>query len=118
MAQQNQVSFTQEQGDTAAKRLDKAHNVISGLQTRLQGHHDELMKNWRSSAAAPAFTSVFNEFNADFTKMLNALQEMHQKLSKTTLNYVSNETDQNKLIHNRMSALLNGDTSIHQGTAQ
>jgi WXG100 family type VII secretion target len=99
----------------AAARIDHAHDVISGLRLRLQGHHDALQRNWKSSASMK-FKDVFEAFDGDFQHQLDALADMHQKLIKTHAHYESSVQQQNEAV-NRVHDLINNAVN-HAGTAQ
>ncbi|WP_329244005.1 WXG100 family type VII secretion target [Actinoallomurus sp. NBC_01490] len=99
----------------AATRLDHAHDIINGLKVRLQGHAAELAANWDSKASR-SFQSVFDEFNQDFQKQLQALAEMHQKLIHTKAHYESSRDQQTDIV-NRVHQLINNNVN-HAGTAQ
>jgi WXG100 family type VII secretion target len=92
----------------AAQKLDSAANVVKGIQTRLEGHKQELRSGWEGNASM-AFERVFQAFNEDFSKVLTAMQGMHEKLVHTKIQYESSEQEQEAAV-NKISALLNGST--------
>jgi len=89
----------------AAVQVEDAVGTIRGQQSQLAGYHSDLMGGW-SGEAASAFTNAYNSFNADFTKVLNALQGIHEKLVGTHSKYVANEATQTAAA-NRVAGLLN-----------
>jgi WXG100 family type VII secretion target len=89
----------------AAQKLDDAANVVKGIQSQLHGHKAQLRSNWEGSAAM-AFDRVFQAFDEDFTKVLTAMQGMHEKLVHTRIKYESAEQEQEAAV-NKISALLN-----------
>lgn len=89
----------------AAQKLDDAANVVKGIQLRLHGHKGDLRANWEGIAAS-AFDRVFQQFDEDFSKVLTAMQNMHEKLVQTKIKYESAEQEQEAAV-NRISALLN-----------
>ncbi len=90
----------------AAVQVDDAVTTIRGLQSQLGGYQSALMGGWQGDAAA-AFTGAFESFNADFTKVLNALEGIHEKLAGTRATYQSAE-DTNTSAVSRVGGLLNG----------
>lgn len=92
----------------AAEDIDASANIIKGLQTRLEGHKNELRGKWEGNASM-AFETVFNRFNDDFNKVLTALNDMHQSLVQTKITYESNEEITEQAV-NKVQNLLNGRT--------
>jgi WXG100 family type VII secretion target len=75
---------------TAAKQVEDAVTQVRGQQSQLAGFHGDLMAGWQG-AAASAFTGAYEAFNADFTQVINALQEFYPKLTTTRSRYEANE---------------------------
>lgn len=92
----------------AAQDIDAAANTIRGLQTRLESSKNQLRGNWEGSASM-AFEAVFNRFNEDFTRVLNALNGMHESLVQTKITYDAKEEMSQQAV-NKVQALLNGTT--------
>ncbi len=92
----------------AAQRVDKAAGVIRGLQVRIQGHKDHLRSGWDSTAAR-SFDDVFSHFDADFTRVLKALDTLHENLNQGTRTYEKSVADQQAAV-NKVNQLLNGQT--------
>jgi WXG100 family type VII secretion target len=90
---------------TAAVQVEDAVGQIRGQQSQLNGYHSQLVGGWVGDAAT-AFTGAFESFSADFTKVLNALEGMHEKLVGTRATYQSTE-DSNTATVNRVAGLLN-----------
>jgi len=90
---------------TAAVQVEDAVGQIRGQQSQLNGYHSQLVGGWVGDAAT-AFTGAFESFSTDFTKVLNALEGMHEKLVGTRANYQSTE-DSNTATVNRVAGLLN-----------
>jgi WXG100 family type VII secretion target len=90
---------------TAAVQVEDAVGQIRGQQSQLNGYHSQLVGGWVGEAST-AFTGAFESFSADFTKVLNALEGMHEKLVGTRANYQSTE-DANTATVNRVAGLLN-----------
>ncbi|HEX6470245.1 MAG TPA: WXG100 family type VII secretion target [Streptosporangiaceae bacterium] len=89
----------------AAQRLEDAVGTTRGIQGQLQGHKAELMGNW-SGTAARAFDQVFEQFDADFRRVLTAMEGMHEKLVQTHSTYVRTEDEQTATV-NKVAGLLN-----------
>jgi WXG100 family type VII secretion target len=75
---------------TAAKQVEDAVTQVRGQQAQLAGFHSDLMNGWQGDAAN-AFTAAYEAFNADFTQVINALQEFYPKLTTTRSRYEANE---------------------------
>lgn len=85
----------------AASDIDEAASTIKGLQTSLNGHKQAVLAGWKGNAAI-AFDGVFQSFDEDMTKVLTALNGMHEKLVHNRTQYESAEqeqTDAAKAIH-------------------
>lgn len=76
----------------AAQEVEEKANIIKGLQSTLEGHKQELMGGWKGEAAM-TFQQVHDEFNRDFTKVINALQGMHESLVHTKIHYEAKEQE-------------------------
>jgi WXG100 family type VII secretion target len=85
----------------AATQVGSAVSEIHGTQGRLSAAHDSTMGGWQGQAAT-AFTQAFVEFNADFNKVITALNNLGEKLRQSGVNYntieESNTTSANKII--------------------
>jgi ESAT-6 family protein len=76
----------------AAQQVQEKANIIKGLQNTLDSHKSDLMSGWGGEAAM-TFNQVHEEFNKDFTKVINALQGMHESLVHTKIHYESKEQE-------------------------
>jgi WXG100 family type VII secretion target len=90
----------------AAQRVDHAASTIKGLQVRLQGQKAQVLGGWRGNASI-AFDRVFTDFDGEFTKILAALEGIHEKLVHTRIQYETTEQEQTDAA-NAISSLLNG----------
>jgi WXG100 family type VII secretion target len=70
----------------AATQVSTAVGEVRALQGRLNATHDSTMGGWKGPAAS-TFTSAFMEFNADFTKVIQALDNLGEKLRVSGVNY-------------------------------
>ncbi|HEV2377926.1 MAG TPA: WXG100 family type VII secretion target [Streptosporangiaceae bacterium] len=75
---------------TAAKQVEDAVAQVRAGQSQLAGFHATLMAGWQGQAAS-AFTAAYEAFNADFTQVINALDEFYPKLTTTRSRYEANE---------------------------
>jgi len=75
---------------TAAKQVEDAVTQVRGQQSQLAGFHGDLMGGWQGQAAS-AFNAAYDAFNADFTQVINALQEFYPRLATTRSRYEANE---------------------------
>jgi WXG100 family type VII secretion target len=86
----------------AATQVDSAVSQIKGLQSNLAGAHESMMGGWRGAAA-----STYNEFNLDFNKVIQALDNLGAKLRQSGANYSTIETA-NQSSANKIVSALNG----------
>lgn len=92
----------------AASKVESAAQTIQGIQSKLQGHKAELRSGWDGKAAMK-FEQVFNAWDADFRKVQQALEGMHEKLIHTRIQYESTEDEQERAAA-KIDSLLNGTT--------
>ena len=90
---------------TAATQVEDAVSKIHALQSQMNGYHAQLMSGW-SGNAATAFTNTFEHFSADFTKIVNALENIHEKLVGTRSRYEATEESTTSAV-GKVSGLLN-----------
>jgi WXG100 family type VII secretion target len=90
----------------AATQVGTAVAEIQGLQSRLAGSHDTMMGGWMGQAAT-AFTNAYLEFNTDFSKVINALNNLGDKLRASGANY-ANVEQANTSSANKIVRALNG----------
>jgi predicted translin family RNA/ssDNA-binding protein len=64
----------------AASQIETAVEQIRSLQMQMNGYHADTMCGWLDNALSP-FTVAYESFSADFINVLNALDEMHEKLA-------------------------------------
>jgi WXG100 family type VII secretion target len=91
----------------AAGDLDHAASTVKGLQTQLSAHKDAVLTGWKGNAAT-AFDGVFLAFNEDMTKVLKAMNGLHESLVQNRINYEATEernTDSAKAIHQALNSL-------------
>jgi WXG100 family type VII secretion target len=90
---------------TAYNQLQQAVDQVKAQQTRLGGYQADLEGGWKGNASA-AFSSAYQAFNADFTKVISAMQTMQEKLVATEKRYSVNEAEQTASA-TRVQGLLN-----------
>lgn len=90
---------------TAATQVEDAVGAIRSQQSQLNGFHDSLKGGWVGDASN-AFTAAYESFNADFTKVINALEGIHERLIGTRTRYEATE-QANTQISSRISSALN-----------
>jgi WXG100 family type VII secretion target len=90
---------------TAYNQLQSAVDEVKAEQSRLTGYQSDLSSGWVGSASS-AFTSAYTAFNADFTKVIQAMQTMQEKLVATEKRYAVNEAEQTASA-TRVQGLLN-----------
>jgi WXG100 family type VII secretion target len=90
----------------AATQVQSAGETILGIQNNMNSSHETMMGGWVGTAAT-AYTNAFTAFNADFTKVLNALNNLGEKLKASGVNYqVVEEANQSSA--NKIVSSLNG----------
>jgi WXG100 family type VII secretion target len=89
----------------AAQRLEDAAGTTRNIKSQLQSHKAELLASWEGNAAR-AFGTVFDQFDADFQKVLRTMEDMHGKLVQTKITYERTEEEQEATV-NRVSGLIN-----------
>lgn len=91
---------------TAATQLQDAVDDVKAQQARLTSAHGTMMGSWTGEAAS-AFTSAYESFNSDFTKVINAMEGIQTRLVGTRANYEASE-QANVTSANRVAGLING----------
>jgi WXG100 family type VII secretion target len=86
--------------------VESAVTVIRGLQSNMNGYNSQLQGGWQGQAAT-AFANVYEAFNADFAKVLTALQTIQENLVSTQSTYSTTE-DTNTSQVNRVAGLIGG----------
>jgi WXG100 family type VII secretion target len=94
----------------AAQQVEAAVGVIGGLQANMNGYVSQLGGGWQGNAAV-AFTRTYEMFSADFAKVLNALQVIHEKLVSTRNTYQATE-DANTARVNQVAGLIGGGAAV------
>jgi WXG100 family type VII secretion target len=90
---------------TAYQQLQTAVDEVKAQQQRLAGYQGDLQSGWTGMASS-AFTSAYEAFNADFTKVITALQGLQEKMVTTQQRYTVNEQEQ-AAAANKVTGLLN-----------
>ena len=90
----------------AAQQVDSAVSVIRGLQSNMNSYSSQMMGGWQGQAAT-AFTSTYEAFNADFSKVLTALQRIQENLVGTHGTYTTTEATNTQTV-SRVAGALGG----------
>jgi WXG100 family type VII secretion target len=90
---------------TAYAQIQEAVDQVKSQQSQLAGFQSSLEAGWAGEASS-AFTAAYTAFNGDFTKVLNALQSIQERLVATDRQYTANETAQTQAA-NRVASQLN-----------
>jgi WXG100 family type VII secretion target len=90
----------------AASQVESAVGEIRAQQSQLASAHETMMGGWQGPAAS-TFTSAFTQFNADYTKVITALENLGEKLRQSGVNYTTIE-DANQGSANKIVRALNG----------
>ena len=88
----------------AAQQVDQAVSVIRGLQSNMNSYSAQLAGGWQGQAST-AFQNTYEAFNADFTKVLTALQGIQEKLVGTHGTYTTTEQANTQSVNRVMNAL-------------
>jgi WXG100 family type VII secretion target len=91
---------------TAARQVESAVGNIRGLQSNMNSYASQLQGGWQGQAAS-AFSNAYEQFSADFAKVLTALESIHEKLTGTQSTYTTTE-ESNKSTVNKLQGLLGG----------
>jgi WXG100 family type VII secretion target len=100
----------------AAQQVEAAVGVISGLQANMNGYTSQLGGGWQGNAAV-AFARTYEMFSADFAKVLNSLQVIHEKLVSTRNTYQATE-DANTARVNQIASLIGGGAATGSGAVK
>jgi WXG100 family type VII secretion target len=90
---------------TAAGQVESAVGQIRGLQSQLTGYQESLAGTWQGDAST-AFSNAYLTFSSDFTKIIQALEGIHDRLVTTQAKYSATE-EQNTAAVTRVGGLLN-----------
>jgi WXG100 family type VII secretion target len=90
---------------TAYRQVQEAVDQVKGQQSQLGGFQEQLQAGWVGEASS-AFTGAYTAFNADFSKIIQALQLIQEKLVATDRKYTANETA-NTAAANRVMGMIN-----------
>jgi WXG100 family type VII secretion target len=91
---------------TAAQQVESAVSTIRGMQSNMNGYASQLQGGWKGQAAS-TFATTYEAFSADFGKVLNALEGIHEKLVGTHSTYATTEETNTSTV-NRITGLLGG----------
>jgi WXG100 family type VII secretion target len=91
---------------TAAQQVESAVTTIRGLQSSMNSYASQIQAGWQGQASS-AFSNTYEAFGADFSKVLNALQTIHENLVGTDATYTTTE-ETNVGQVNRVAGLLGG----------
>jgi WXG100 family type VII secretion target len=91
---------------TAANQLQNAVDQVQSQQRTLTGEQESMMGAWKGDAAS-AFTNAFMQFNADYSKVIQAMQRIQEALAANLRNYTANEAA-NTTLSTKVSSALNG----------
>lgn len=89
----------------AAGQIEEKANAIDGVQRNLQSQVNGLIGSGWVGNAANAFLRAFTDFDSQFAKVKQALDDIHQKLADTQVKYASTEEEQSSATNAIASAL-------------
>ena len=90
---------------TASNQLESAVEQVTSQQARLASEQESMMGGWKGTAGT-AFTNAYTQFNADYTKVLQAMQRLQEALAANTKNYTADEAA-NTTLSTKISTALN-----------
>jgi WXG100 family type VII secretion target len=90
----------------AVNQLQSAVEEVTSQQSRLAGEQATMMGGWKGQAAS-AFDAAFTTFNADYTKVIRAMQNIQEALRANLANYTADEAA-NVHLSTTVSSALNG----------
>lgn len=93
----NQYTTSQEAMQQGAVKVDDAAQQIQGHISNLRSEVETMMGGW-SGQAANAFIGVHESFEAQATKINNALRQMHEALVSTHRTYGTQESTQTETL--------------------
>jgi WXG100 family type VII secretion target len=91
---------------TAVNQLQSAVAQVQSQQSRLAGEQSSMMGGWKGDAAS-AFDGAFATFNADYSKVIRAMQGIQEALRANLANYTADEAA-NTHLSTTISSALNG----------
>ncbi|HEY8788821.1 MAG TPA: WXG100 family type VII secretion target [Actinopolymorphaceae bacterium] len=74
----------------SADRIDESASTINGLKTAIDGHRQALQTHWKG-ASSGTFAKVMTVYDEELTKVLASLEDIHEKLVHSKIQYESNE---------------------------
>ncbi len=89
----------------AAGQIDVKTNEMNGVRKDLGGQIGELMTRWQGNASK-AFLKAYEEFDGQFDKVGQQLDNIHTKLVGSHSKYVQTEEEQ-QAASNAITAMLN-----------
>lgn len=99
-----QASVDRSAMNTAANQVDAAVTNIRGLQSNMTGYVEQLQGGWKGQAAT-AFHSAYEQFSADFQKVIASLDDIHEKLVGSHASYQATEESARQSTSKIQSAL-------------
>jgi WXG100 family type VII secretion target len=101
-----QYTTSQEAMAQGAAKVDDAATQIQGHIQNLRSEVETMMGGWRGEAAS-SFVQVHESFEAQATKINNALRQMHEALVATHRTYGTQETNQTQTLSG-LAGQING----------
>lgn len=89
----------------AAQQIDTKHQEIHTLQTTLRQEMADLAVRW-TGRASDAFQQGYRSFDAEFEKVKQGLDTIHNQLVQTNRQYSARE-DENLATANTIAGLIN-----------
>ncbi|KAB2347830.1 WXG100 family type VII secretion target [Actinomadura rudentiformis] len=89
----------------AAQRVESAAQDFHKMRGDLSSEQQQLQAKWIGEAST-AFTKVYNEFDGELGKVIQALETLHEKMTQAKINYEASEQQQTESV-NQLNSLLN-----------
>jgi WXG100 family type VII secretion target len=90
----------------AATQVDQAGQTLAGIRTRVGGAVANTQGGYQSEAAT-VFRNVMDQWGADFQKIVNGLNQIHEALTATHRSYQASVDTDRASANSIMSALNN-----------
>jgi len=81
----------------SADRIDESASTINGLKTAIDGHRQALQTHWKGVSSG-TFVKVMTVYDEELTKVLTSLENIHEKLVHSKIQYETNEQQSNEAV--------------------
>lgn len=89
----------------SAGRIDESASTINGLKTAIDGHRQSLQTHWKGVSSG-TFAKVMTVYDEELKKVLTSLEDIHEKLVHSKIQYETNEQQSTEAV-SAIEAALN-----------